>query len=172
MNDLEMMDATQIAYIEIMNDSASYHELLKQYRKLAINSVVATIKRMRRNVQYPEGMGWGDVDLALLTRDILNCLLEAEKGEPVEYPNTAVMTAETPKEKDPMTIATKLENRTYLNGKDAATISDDDLFNHIASIEMEADNLARIKTTSRKVIARINELREDAEKLATYIDNR
>ncbi len=81
--------------------------------------------------------------------------------------NAAESAAPTPKE-NPM----KIETRTFINGVDASTLSDDAIFNEIAEIEAKIAHLRNLKTQSRKRDQTIAKMEKYAVDLAAYLDGR
>lgn len=81
--------------------------------------------------------------------------------------NAAKSAAPTPKE-NPM----KIETRTFINGVDASTLSDDAIFNEIAEIEAKIAHLRNLKTQSRKRDQTIAKMEKYAVDLAAYLDGR
>lgn len=73
-----------------------------------------------------------------------------------------------PKDPDMLTITQK----TYVNGVDVATCTDDQLFELIAKTEAEIERLSKIKTQSKKLVDRIEALKAGTLELASLLDNR
>lgn len=73
-----------------------------------------------------------------------------------------------------MTIknATLIEKRTFINGVDASTMSDDDIFQVIAKAESEAQNLETILDKPEKLIKKIAGMCKAIAKVKQYVDNR
>lgn len=66
------------------------------------------------------------------------------------------------------TIAT----RTFIQGVDAANMTDDDIFKKIREIEQQIADLDAINAKPKKLVARIEALQEDVKKLVEYVDSR
>ncbi len=73
----------------------------------------------------------------------------------------------TPKE-----TTVTIETRTFINGVDASSLSDDQIFGEIAKIEKKIDTLKAVKTISKKLQKTIDEQQALAQKLADYVDAR
>lgn len=65
-----------------------------------------------------------------------------------------------------------IETKTFINGRDAAALSDAEIFTQIAKLEDEARTLSEIQTPSEKLKARVTQLQADAVALAKYVDER
>lgn len=65
-----------------------------------------------------------------------------------------------------------IETKTFIAGIDATTLSDEQIFKHIAKLEGEVDKLKAIRTVSKKLQAAIAKMEEDLVALVDYVDNR
>lgn len=65
-----------------------------------------------------------------------------------------------------------VDNVTYVYGKDARTLSDDDIFRHIGDLEQQIKALCGIEAESKKLDAKIESLRADILALVNIVDNR
>lgn len=65
-----------------------------------------------------------------------------------------------------------IESKTFIKGRDAAEMSDKEIFRVIASLEAEKGNLGLIKAKSKKIAAAMKSLQDDIDKLVEFVDNR
>lgn len=80
---------------------------------------------------------------------------------------------QTNKEEDMTTNAAPIiETVTRILGRDASTMTDDQIFQLIARQEGEIAMLSGIKAKSKKLEARIAEIQSGIEKLVEYVDSR
>jgi len=61
---------------------------------------------------------------------------------------------------------------TYIYGKEAPTVSDDQIFQHIAELENQIEALSRIKTKPKKLTVKLEAMQNDIEALVTLVDER
>jgi len=83
-----------------------------------------------------------------------------------------VLSTQKTKEKQPMKTPAKVEEKTFVNGTDAATMSDDDLFGLIADHEKEIAKLEAIKNQPKKLKERIAKINESIATLVKVVDER
>lgn len=67
---------------------------------------------------------------------------------------------------------TKVEQKTFINGVDAATLSDDHIFGLIAKAEQQIESLNKINNKPKKLQARIKDISAYVKDLVAYVDNR
>lgn len=82
--------------------------------------------------------------------------------------NNASTQPNLPKEK----IMIKIEKLTFINNTNAATLSDDTLFELVISTEADIKHLDDIQNKSEKVQLKIEQLRKSIRELNAYIDSR
>lgn len=87
------------------------------------------------------------------------------------HPCPEVFLNPTPK-KEKIDMTKLIENKTFVKGADAAKMSDEEIFTAIAEVEAEVNKLSEVKTQSKKLQSRIDQLKDQAAKLAEYVDNR
>lgn len=77
------------------------------------------------------------------------------------------------KEKQMALNNTKLiETRTFINGVDASTLSDDQIFQVIAKVENDIKELENIENKPTKLIKKIEKAHKGIEKVLRYVDAR
>lgn len=69
-----------------------------------------------------------------------------------------------------MSIFKSVTTTHYVNDNNAAQLSDDDLFVHLARGEQQLEKLKAIKTPSKKLSAQIEDIQSQLTQLAEYID--
>lgn len=69
-------------------------------------------------------------------------------------------------------MAANIETKVFINGADASGLSDNQIFQHIAKLEMEMDKLIGIRAKSVKKDAAIAALQADIDALVAYVDAR
>lgn len=90
---------------------------------------------------------------------------------PVSKPNNESTNTMNPDSVNNRTTPT-IENRTLIQGKDASTMDDAEIFQLIAKLEGKIDSLKQIKAQSKKLAAHIEELQADVNKLVEFVDGR
>lgn len=65
-----------------------------------------------------------------------------------------------------------IETKVFIQGKDASEMSDSQIFSLIAKLEAEQDKLSLIKNKPKKLVALIEGLTTDIQKLVEYVDAR
>ena len=65
-----------------------------------------------------------------------------------------------------------IENKVFIQGKDATEMTDAQIFSLIAKLEGEQDKLSQIKNKPKKLVAAIHALTLDIEMLVEYVDGR
>lgn len=65
----------------------------------------------------------------------------------------------------------KVETKHFLNGRDIATLSDDELFQAIAAVEKNIKTLEEIENKPKRLVAKIEELRSGLKTLIEYLDS-
>lgn len=68
--------------------------------------------------------------------------------------------------------AEPIEIRTYIYGREASTVSDDEIFHHIQNINDEVKKLEAFDTKPKKLEQRIDILKSNRDKLVKYVDSR
>lgn len=68
--------------------------------------------------------------------------------------------------------AANIETKTFINGIDAAQLTDDQIFQRIANIEKKIDALTAIRAKSTKIQAAIASLEADVQSLVAFVDAR
>lgn len=76
-----------------------------------------------------------------------------------------------PNEEPTMTAPT-IETKTFIQGEDAATLTDTQIFSKIAKLEAEIEKLDKIQNKPKKLVAVIEKLKEDINKLVEFVDAR
>ncbi len=66
----------------------------------------------------------------------------------------------------------KFETKVFINGVDASTLTDDQIFGEIRRAEKRIEELKAIKTPTKKLADNITKLEEYAADLAKYVDSR
>lgn len=77
----------------------------------------------------------------------------------------------TPTEEISMTAPT-IETKTFIAGREASTLSDEQIFSLIADLEAAADKLGKIRNKPKKLVANIEKVQADISKLVEYVDGR
>lgn len=73
----------------------------------------------------------------------------------------------------PKANTTKLiEKKTFINGVDASTLTDDQIFNVIKQAEAEIEGLELINNKPEKLGKKIAKLQKAIEKVRQYVDER
>ena len=76
----------------------------------------------------------------------------------------------TTQEKQPMSI--KVETRTFVNGTDAISMKDNELFSLIAEQEKAISALVNIEHQPEKLVKRVNQMKKEIQELIVFIDSR
>lgn len=79
---------------------------------------------------------------------------------------------ETKTEKEIIMSNANIETKVFIQGKDASEMTDAQIFSLIAKLESEQDKLSQIKNKPKKLVAAIEALAIDIEKLVEYVDAR
>lgn len=113
-------------------------------------------------------------DALLISRSYDAALSELWKRANEQYAkkHTLSGTAAQPQNLPKETTMIKIEKRTYINGVDAATLTDDTLFETVIKTEADIKHLDNIQLKSEKVQLKIEQLRKSIKELNTYIDSR
>ena len=75
-------------------------------------------------------------------------------------------------EKEIIMSNANIENKVFIQGKDATEMTDAQIFSLIAKLEGEQDKLSQIKNKPKKLVAAIHALTLDIEMLVEYVDGR
>lgn len=75
-------------------------------------------------------------------------------------------------EKEIIMSNANIENKVFIQGKDATEMTDAQIFSLIAKLESEQDKLSQIKNKPKKLVAAIHALTLDIEMLVEYVDGR
>lgn len=75
-------------------------------------------------------------------------------------------------EKEIIMSNANIENKVFIQGKDATEMTDSQIFSLIAKLESEQDKLSQIKNKPKKLVAAIHALTLDIEMLVEYVDGR
>ena len=75
-------------------------------------------------------------------------------------------------EKEIIMSDANIENKVFIQGKDATEMTDAQIFSLIAKLEGEQDELSQIKNKPKKLVAAIHALTLDIEMLVEYVDGR
>ena len=75
-------------------------------------------------------------------------------------------------EKETIMSNANIENKVFIQGKDATEMTDSQIFSLIAKLESEQDKLSQIKNKPKKLVAAIHALTLDIEMLVEYVDGR
>lgn len=78
----------------------------------------------------------------------------------------------TETEKETIMSNANIENKVFIQGKDATEMTDAQIFSLIAKLEGEQDKLSQIKNKPKKLVAAIHALTLDIEMLVEYVDGR
>jgi len=70
------------------------------------------------------------------------------------------------------TMNTKIQNITYVDGQDVATISAEDLLFKVQTVEQEIENLKKVKSESKTVKAMIVKHEDNLAKLVEILDTK
>lgn len=68
--------------------------------------------------------------------------------------------------------AEPIEHRTYIYDREASTVSDDEIFEHIQHLNNEIKKLEAFETKPKKLEQRIEKLQSNRDKLVKYVDSR
>lgn len=80
--------------------------------------------------------------------------------------------SQTETEKETIMSNANIENKVFIQGKDATEMTDAQIFSLIAKLEGEQDKLSQIKNKPKKLVAAIHALTLDIEMLVEYVDGR
>ena len=80
--------------------------------------------------------------------------------------------SQTETEKEIIMSNANIENKVFIQGKDATEMTDAQIFSLIAKLESEQDKLSQIKNKPKKLVAAIHALTLDIEMLVEYVDGR
>lgn len=87
-------------------------------------------------------------------------------AKPKNKPETQVT------EKESTMSNANIETKVFIQGKDASEMTDAQIFSLIAKLESEQDKLSQIKNKPKKLVAAIEALTADIQKLVDYVDAR
>lgn len=79
-------------------------------------------------------------------------------------------TEPTDNQENNMTL--NIETKTFINGVDASQLTDAQIFDRIARIELEIDKLGNIRAKSTKLQHAMDMLRKDVDDLVAFVDAR
>ncbi len=65
-----------------------------------------------------------------------------------------------------------IETKTYVNGADAANMTDEQIFSAIANVEAEINHLNGVQNKPQKLEAKIAAMQEDIKALVAFVDGR
>ncbi len=82
------------------------------------------------------------------------------QSQPQPQPETITMNAPT------------IETRTFIDGVDATTMSDEAIFSKIAKLEEQVDKYEKIITKPKKLQVKIDDIKKGIKELADYVDAR
>jgi len=181
-----MQTANEYRFDYIINDHGMYNKLLRSFQQEVPKVFVDRFSKIVKEIKIPKEIPIGGRWMEILTWTVLRFEEVTNGAESVQLTKPEkpyiVLSAEGNPEAIPhlttedrrftVPVTTKIENRTYINGNNAADMSDDALFSHIAAIEAEAASLSKLNTACESMNARIQQLEDDAKALAEYIDNR
>ena len=66
----------------------------------------------------------------------------------------------------------KIETKTYVNGTDVATLSDSEIYSLIAAQEAQVEELEKINTKPKKLVAEIEKRKAGIQALVDYLDSK
>ena len=66
----------------------------------------------------------------------------------------------------------KIETKTYVNGVDVATMDDSEIYSLIAAQEAQVEELEKIKTKPKKLVAEIEKRKAGIQALVDYLDSK
>ena len=78
----------------------------------------------------------------------------------------------TPAEYKEPVMQPTIETKTFINGQNAAILTDEQIFQKIARLEQEIDKLKAIRAKSTKLEASIEAMEKDVADLVAYVDAR
>lgn len=94
----------------------------------------------------------------------------------LHYPPASKPTTERTQTMNPDSVKDRttatIEHRTLIQGRDASTMHDSEIFQLIAKLEDRIEGLQQIKAKSKKLAAHIEELQADVNKLVEFVDGR
>ena len=91
--------------------------------------------------------------------------------ESQSQPETKEIEMSTPTIKSAVS-APVIQTKTFIAGRDAAHMSDDEIFDLIADLEFAMDKLKLIRNQPKKLVANIEKMQADVAKLVEYVDGR
>lgn len=161
--------------IDLMRDGCSLQELCKHMGRTR-GSIISRLQTMgfiepvNSSVQGYYGP-WKYTSSALIriNKSKLPKANMASTGPTFIKSSTEQNYISQPKE---TTMTTIIETRTFIQGTDAANLSDDAIFNLIHKLEGEVAGLRVIKTQPKKLAAKIAKMEEDIKALSDYVDGR
>lgn len=80
-------------------------------------------------------------------------------------------TTQQPSKESAMTTP-NIETKTFINGSDASSMNDAQIFSKIATLEAEHNRLDGIQNKPKKLVAVMAAIKEDIAKLVAYVDSR
>jgi hypothetical protein len=99
----------------------------------------------------------------------------AEIPEPPRHLDRAIAEQKAyynPNKSKDTSMTIKIESKTFFNGVDLATYTDDQLFGKISEAEKEVERLEAIVAKPKKLVKKIQELKDGIDALAAAIDAR
>jgi hypothetical protein len=93
----------------------------------------------------------------------------------VAAPSTSTLpaTSEAPAGAEETTMSEKtIETRVLIQGQNAAEMSDKQIFSLIAKLEKEIKAMSEIERKPKKLVAAIDQIKADIDKLVEYVDSR
>lgn len=74
--------------------------------------------------------------------------------------------------KDEIMSNPNIETKTFIGGVDAVNLSDDQIFDAIAKVEKQIATLSGVLNKPKKLVAKIEALRDDVQALVDFVDSR
>lgn len=68
--------------------------------------------------------------------------------------------------------APAIEVKAFIFGQESKNVSDDQIFNHVANLEAQIEQLDKTQNKSKKLAAKIDALHADIKALNEFVDNR
>ena len=90
------------------------------------------------------------------------CYFRIEKFDLPKQPKEPIMAKQEP----------TIETKTFISGEDAANMTDEQIFNKIASLEGQIAKWTGVKTRPNKLQKHLDQLQADIAKLVEYVDAR
>lgn len=112
---------------------------------------------------------FGRTDVSILCK-LMSAGLMDETGRRTHNAPPVTNTQRT--QEKPMTFAIKIETKTFINGQEVSTISEEDFFNLIFKAEQEVERLDRISNKPKALQARKEQLTTGIMSLVNFLDSR